>query len=104
MREVHYGYRWHINCSQVLFWAQEEKYMTGKAVRLTRIFNPLSRRTVIAPFDHGVSMGPISGLSDISKILPDVSKGGANAAVLYRGSIPSRFWEEGGSMGLNVHL
>ena len=78
--------------------------MTGKAVRLTRIFNSLSGRTIIAPLDHGVSMGPITGLGDMSKILHDVSKGGANAAVLHRGSIPRRFWEDGGSMGLIVHL
>ena len=33
----------------------------GKLVRLERIFNRESEKTVIVPMDHGVSNGPIKG-------------------------------------------
>ena len=34
----------------------------GKRIRLERIFNRKTGRTVIAPMDHGVSSGPIKGI------------------------------------------
>ena len=39
----------------------------GKKIRLERIFNRKTRRTVIAPMDHGVSSGPIKGIIDMDK-------------------------------------
>ena len=35
--------------------------MIGKAIRLERIINRDSGRTVIVPMDHGVTVGPIRG-------------------------------------------
>ena len=37
----------------------------GKRIRLERIFNRKTGRTVIAPMDHGVSSGPIKGIINI---------------------------------------
>ena len=39
--------------------------MIGKKIRLERIFNRNTGRTVIAPMDHGVSSGPIKGIVNI---------------------------------------
>ena len=36
--------------------------MIGKSVRIERIFNRETGRTVIIPMDHGVTVGPISGM------------------------------------------
>ena len=33
----------------------------GKAVRMERIMNRNTKRTIIVPMDHGVSSGPIGG-------------------------------------------
>lgn len=40
-------------------------YDWGMKDRLTRIFNPVSNRTVMLAFDHGYIMGPTSGLERI---------------------------------------
>lgn len=78
--------------------------MTGKIVRMSRIFNPLSSNTVISPLDHGVTQGPIQGLRDLKKTLAEVSQGGADAVVVHRGNVPLGPWDTGKVMGLIVHL
>ena len=39
--------------------------MIGKAIRLERIIDRNSGKTVIIPMDHGVTVGPIEGLADM---------------------------------------
>ena len=41
--------------------------MIGKKIRLERIINRNTGRTVIAPMDHGVSSGPIPGIIDMDE-------------------------------------
>ena len=60
----------------------------GKKIRLERIIDRNSGNTVIIPMDHGVSMGPIEGLTDMPKIINAVAEGGANAVVLHKGIVP----------------
>ena len=40
--------------------------MRGKEIRLERIMNRNTHKTVIVPMDHGVTNGPIPGLIDLS--------------------------------------
>jgi class I fructose-bisphosphate aldolase len=87
------------------FLLQEEvRGMTGKVVRMSRIFNPLSSNTVISPLDHGVTQGPIPGLRDMKKILAQVSEGGADAVVVHQGNVSLGPWDRGKRLGLIVHL
>lgn len=51
--------------------------MIGKKIRLERIINRHTGRTVIAPMDHGVSNGPMKGIIDIDKNVESISQGGA---------------------------
>ena len=39
----------------------------GKRIRMERIFNRKTGRTVIAPMDHGVSSGPIKGIINMDE-------------------------------------
>ena len=39
--------------------------MIGKIIRLERIIDRNSGRTVIIPMDHGVTVGPVQGLEDM---------------------------------------
>jgi len=57
----------------------------GKEIRMERIINRKSHKTVIVPLDHGVSVGPISGLEDIAKTINDIAEGGANAVLMHKG-------------------
>ena len=58
--------------------------MTGKEVRLKRLFRH-SDRLLVVPLDHGVSIGPVPGLKGIDRTVDQVVKGGADAVVVHKG-------------------
>jgi predicted phospho-2-dehydro-3-deoxyheptonate aldolase len=76
----------------------------GKKIRIKRIVNRLSGKTVIVPMDHGVSSGPIQGLEDIDKTVNMIIRGGANAAVVHKGIVTSTNRSEDTDIGLIIHL
>jgi len=78
--------------------------MIGKEIRLERIINRNTRKTVIIPMDHGVSSGPIKGLLDMKKIIGEVAKGGANAIVIHKGLVGSGHRGRGKDVGLIIHM
>ncbi|MFO7964263.1 MAG: 2-amino-3,7-dideoxy-D-threo-hept-6-ulosonate synthase [Desulfobacterales bacterium] len=76
----------------------------GKSIRLERILNRNTRRTIIVPLDHGVSVGPIFGLVDLRDTVDKVAEGGANAVLMHKG-IPRRSHrQKGRDIGLIIHL
>ena len=76
----------------------------GKRIRIERIINRNSRRTVIVPMDHGISMGPINGLRNMKDAIQKVSEGGANAIVEHKGLVGEGHRGEGKDIGLIIHL
>ncbi len=76
----------------------------GKMVRLERIVNRTTKRTIIVPMDHGVSSGPIEGIKDIKFAVDRVAEGGANAVVLHKGMVRAGHRGGGRDIGLIVHL
>jgi len=76
----------------------------GKRIRLERIIDRKSRRTVIVPMDHGLSMGPIAGLEDMAAIINKVAEGGADAVVLHKGIVRAGHRGYGKDVGLIIHL
>jgi predicted phospho-2-dehydro-3-deoxyheptonate aldolase len=78
--------------------------MIGKAIRLERIMDRDSRRTVIVPMDHGITLGPIRGLEDMRSTVSGIVRGGANAIVLHKGIVVAGHRGAGKDIGLIVHL
>lgn len=78
--------------------------MVGKQIRLERIINRNSKKTVIVPMDHGITLGPIGGLIDIKKSVDAVAAGGANAIIVHKGVVESGHRGGGMDVGLIVHL
>jgi len=78
--------------------------MTGKEIRIERIFDCTTGRAVIVPMDHGVSAGPIKGITNMKEAMTQAANGGANAVVVHKG-IAARAHRKGDpDMGLIVHL
>ncbi len=77
---------------------------TGKAVRVERIMNRKTRKTVIVPMDHGLGSGPIGGLEDLGKTVDLVAEGGANAVLGHVGLPLFGHRGYGKDVGLIVHL
>jgi len=78
--------------------------MTGKELRMSRIFDRFTGKTVIVPMDHGVSVGPLPGITDTAQAIARVSSGGANAVVVHKGIASQARGTPGSNMGLIVHL
>ena len=60
--------------------------MKGKEVRLKRLFKH-SDRIFIAPMDHGVTVGPVQGLTDMPAIVSLIKAGKADAVVVHKGLV-----------------
>lgn len=78
--------------------------MIGKQIRLERILNRDTRRTVIVPMDHGTTVGPIPGLEDMRETVTHVVNGGANAILMHKGMVGAGHRGGGRDIGLIVHL
>jgi len=76
----------------------------GKAVRMERIKNRNTGKTVVVPMDHGVSVGPIEGLIDMSRAVDLVAEGGANAVLGHIGLPRYGHRRHGKDVGLILHL
>jgi fructose-bisphosphate aldolase/2-amino-3,7-dideoxy-D-threo-hept-6-ulosonate synthase len=77
---------------------------TGKRIRIDRIMNRNTKRTVIVPMDHGITIGPIKGLIDMRESVNQVAEGGANAVLLHKGIIGAGYRGYGRDIGLIMHL
>jgi len=78
--------------------------MIGKKIRLERVIDRKSRKTVIVPMDHGVSMGPIHGLENMAATINEIADGGANAVLMHKGIVKSGYRGYGKDIGLIIHL
>ncbi|MGV9712535.1 2-amino-3,7-dideoxy-D-threo-hept-6-ulosonate synthase [Gordonia sp. NPDC003424] len=77
---------------------------SGKQIRLSRIFATPSRRALVVPMDHSVTIGPLGASGHADHTAGILGRAGADALIVHKGRArtisPSRFT----SMGLIVHL
>jgi len=78
--------------------------MSGKQIRLERIMDRNTKKTVIIPMDHGVTNGPIPGLIDLGEAVDAVAAGGANAVIGHIGLARYGHRRGGRDVGLILHL
>ncbi|HXX33772.1 MAG TPA: 2-amino-3,7-dideoxy-D-threo-hept-6-ulosonate synthase [Thermodesulfobacteriota bacterium] len=78
--------------------------MIGKKIRMERIIDRNSRKTVIVPMDHGVTIGPVAGLINMQETINAVATGGANAIILHKGLVEAGHRRKGRDVGLIIHL
>ena len=78
--------------------------MSGKQIRMERIMNRETGRTVIVPMDHGTTLGPIPGLEDMRETVTHAVSGGANAILMHKGIVRAGHRGTGRDVGLIVHL
>jgi fructose-bisphosphate aldolase/2-amino-3,7-dideoxy-D-threo-hept-6-ulosonate synthase len=76
----------------------------GKSIRLERIIDRKSQRTIIVPMDHGLTMGSIKGLENMAEMVDKISQGGANAVLMHSGMVGAGHRKYGQDVGLIIHL
>ncbi|MDH4122866.1 MAG: 2-amino-3,7-dideoxy-D-threo-hept-6-ulosonate synthase [Thermoplasmata archaeon] len=78
--------------------------MNGKALRMRRIVDVKTGKTVIVPMDHGVSLGPVKGIGTINDTIKKVGTGGASCVVVHKGIAKQLTPDLMANMGLVLHL
>ncbi len=76
----------------------------GKTIRMERIFNKQTKKTVMVPMDHGITLGPVAGLVEVKEVMKNAIEGGANALIMHKGIVKSCYVKCQRSTGLIVHL
>ena len=77
----------------------------GKKIRLERIINRETKRTIIVPMDHGLTVGPIKGIEKkIGEMVNKIALGGANAVLGHVGIPLYAHRGYGPDIGLILHL
>jgi fructose-bisphosphate aldolase / 2-amino-3,7-dideoxy-D-threo-hept-6-ulosonate synthase len=61
--------------------------MSGKEIRLRRLFPRPSRGLFAVPLDHSVSMGPIDGLEAVAPLVEELQAGGADLFIVTKGAV-----------------
>jgi 2-amino-4,5-dihydroxy-6-oxo-7-(phosphonooxy)heptanoate synthase len=59
--------------------------LTGKSLRLARLSRPADGRFLFIPLDHSVSDGPIASVTGFTKLVRNVTAGGADGIVVHKG-------------------
>lgn len=78
--------------------------MTGKQIRLERLTNRETGNTILVPMDHGITVGPIPGLENLTETIDQVVQGGADAVLMHKGMVRHGHRGHGDDVGLVVHL
>jgi len=78
--------------------------MLGKPIRMERIINRETGRSVVVPMDHGVTVGPIPGIENMREMVNAVALGGANAVLGHMGLPLYGHRRYGQDVGLILHL
>lgn len=76
----------------------------GKTIRMERLFNRATQKSIIVPMDHGVSVGPLEGLENLTSAVNAVAEGGANAVLGHKGLVRCGHRKGGPDVGLIMHL
>lgn len=76
----------------------------GKQIRMERIFDRNTQKSIVVPMDHGVSVGPLKGLEKLSVAVNEVAEGGANAVLGHKGLARHGHRQGGRDVGLILHL
>ncbi|MCM3410612.1 2-amino-3,7-dideoxy-D-threo-hept-6-ulosonate synthase [Metabacillus litoralis] len=60
--------------------------MSGKEIRLKKLYHH-SDKLLIVPMDHGITIGPVTVLTEINQTVNAVFDGGADAVVVHKGLV-----------------
>ena len=71
---------------------------------MRRISDATTGRLLVVPMDHGITVGPIPGLEDLSGAISSADQGGATAVVVHKGEVARYVDARPAKAGLIIHL
>ncbi|MHB8352333.1 MAG: class I fructose-bisphosphate aldolase, partial [Thermoplasmata archaeon] len=78
--------------------------MSGRALRLNRLFPPGGRRLFAVPLDHSVTLGPIEGLEEVGVLTSELVEAGVDLLIVPKGAVGRVVPHLGPHTLLGVHL
>lgn len=78
--------------------------MSGKELRLRRLFPRPGARLFAVPLDHSLTMGPIKGLTHLGPVVEALQEGGVRAFIVHKGAVRSINHSLRPSTLLGIHL
>lgn len=77
-----------------------------RKLRLRRFFNPVSGRITLIPLDHGVTLGPIPGLTNMRSTIASCLRDSVNGIILHKGSFMQgrEVFSKNASVNFVMHL
>lgn len=76
----------------------------GKSIRLEKIFDRKTKKTLMVPMDHGITLGPVKGLVNVKDVIRCAGEGGANALIMHKGIVKDCYINCPKTAGLIIHL
>jgi fructose-bisphosphate aldolase/2-amino-3,7-dideoxy-D-threo-hept-6-ulosonate synthase len=82
----------------------------GKRIRMERIINRKTGKTILVPMDHGLTIGTVQGLENMPLAINRIANGGANGVILHAGIAlaghrgSAQIKENDRDIGLIVHV
>jgi len=76
----------------------------GKSIRMEKIFDRRTKKTVMVPMDHGITLGPVKGLVNVKDVIRCAAEGGANALIMHKGIVKDCYVNCPKTAGLIIHL
>ncbi len=78
----------------------------GKQLRLSRVINPVTGKGIIVAMDHGLFLGPIAGVENITKAIERVVEGQPDALQITAGvaSVASQFLRGKSDLGFVLRV
>jgi len=78
--------------------------MTGKELRMARLFNRKSGRMVLVTLDHGICINPMKEMENPAKVVQQIIEGGADAILLTPGIAKRVYKDIGGRISLMLRI
>jgi class I fructose-bisphosphate aldolase len=77
----------------------------GRTLRWSRFVDPTSRRSLIVPIDHGLTIGPVNGLKNVREVAHWIGHPAINGVIAHKG-MAARLAQAGllKGHGLMIHL
>lgn len=76
----------------------------GKSLRLRRLVDARSGRTLLVPLDHSLGDGPIASADGVRDLVETLAANGADAVLVHKGRVRFLPTDQVGDLALVVHL
>lgn len=73
-------------------------------LKMKRLFDQRTKKTIMVPMDHGITLGPVKGLENVREVMRCAIDGGANVLIMRKGIVNDCYVHCARASWLIIHL